>query len=69
MVLSAITHWTGRPQAYFSSFSYSSLTASAMAMVFSSTLSRTPLRRPSMVGRMPILGSSPIRRFFFSFMA
>ena len=33
----------------------------AMAMTWFSSDSRTPLRRPSMVGRMPIFGSEPIK--------
>ncbi len=33
-----------------------------MFMVWSSSDSRTPPRRPSMVGRMPILGMSPSSR-------
>ena len=42
----------------------SSLAAAlARLMVWFSSDSRTPLRRPSMIGRIPIFGKSPIQRF------
>ena len=41
----------------------SSATAFAMAMVWPSRDSRTPRRRPSMAGRMPIFGRLPCSRF------
>ena len=56
MVPSAMTHSTGLPSPFFKLVEIKSATAFARFMVFSSRLSRTPPCRPSMVGRIPILG-------------
>ena len=56
MVVSAMTHSTGEPSPLRRFLSISSFTALARLMVFSSRLSRIPPWRPSMVGRIPILG-------------
>ena len=58
-----MTHSTGNPLEWRSVDSMSRATALAMFMVVASSDSRTPSRRPSMVGRMPIFGMSPMRRF------
>jgi hypothetical protein len=56
MLVSAITHCTGEPSGYFSLAEISLAALLAMFMVCSSSDSRTPLRRPSITGRMPTLG-------------
>ena len=56
IVLSAMTHSTALPSPFFRWPVMSAATALARFMVFSSRLSRTPPWRPSMVGRIPILG-------------
>jgi len=55
MVVSAIKHSTGLPFGYLS-VPISSAAALAMFIVWTSSDSRTPLRRPSIVGRIPIFG-------------
>src|SRR5512143_4350551 len=59
---SAITHLTGSPLACTRFADRKSAVARAIPMVGSTSASRTPLRRPSIAGRMPILGMSPIKR-------
>ena len=67
MQVSAMTHSTGRPLAW-RRFSVSrSATALASAIVGPSRDSRTPFSRPSMVGRMPILGMLLINLFWGGF--
>ena len=66
MVVSAIITFTGSPLVYWMFSSKSFLAAFAIAIVCSSRPSRTfrGPRRPSMVGRMPITGYSPMYLFF-----
>ena len=62
MQVSAITHSTASPLGWRRDDS--SLAAErAMSMVRGSSDSRTPLRLPSIAGRMPILGRPPQSRF------
>ena len=63
MQVSAMTHSTGSPQGWRRFRPISSAVAFAMAMVWASSDSRTPRRRPSMAGRMPIFGRPPCSRF------
>jgi hypothetical protein len=63
MVVSAMTTSTGRPLAWRKLEVKKSAVERAIFMVCSSSDSRTPPRRPSMVGRIPILGSEPRKRF------
>src|SRR5689334_5000630 len=57
---SAITHSTALPFGYFRLDEINFAAALAMSMVCFSNDSRTPPRRPSIVGRIPILGAEPI---------
>lgn len=56
MQVSAITHSTRAPQAWRSFSLISAAVAFAMFMVCASSDSRTPMRRPSITGRIPIFG-------------
>ncbi|KGF84006.1 hypothetical protein DK39_15465 [Salmonella enterica subsp. enterica serovar Weltevreden] len=54
--VSAMTHSTCAPQAWRIFSVMSAAVAFAMFMVCSSSDSRTPIRRPSITGRIPIFG-------------
>jgi hypothetical protein len=62
MQVSARTHSTGKPLAWRKFSSSSRATRLAIPIVCASKDSRTPFRRPSIVGRIPILGGAPINR-------
>ena len=56
IVVSAMTHSTFDPSGYLRLSEMSFAAALAMSMVWTSSDSLTPRRRPSMIGRMPTLG-------------
>ena len=59
IVVSAMTHSTFEPSGYRRDFEISLATDCACRMVWSSSDSRTPPRRPSIVGRIPTRGNPP----------
>jgi hypothetical protein len=62
MHVSAMTTSTAWPEAWRTFSASSRATFCAIPIVWPSNDSRTPPNRPSMVGRMPILGIAPRRR-------
>src|SRR4051794_6282215 len=63
MHVSAITHSTGRPHACRRFSEMNAAVDRAIPITCPSSDSRTPPYRPSIVGRIPIFGSEPRRRF------
>ncbi len=64
MVVQPMTHCTGVPSGYRRFSLISAAAFFAMDMVCISKLSRTPPQRPSMTGRIPILGYNILHRSF-----
>jgi hypothetical protein len=62
MQKSGTTHSTAAPFGYFKLDEINSAADRACASVVSSSDSRTPRRRPSMMGRMPIFGNLPFQQ-------
>ena len=67
IVVSAITHSTASPPGWRSLADSSAAVRRAIAIVCSSKDSRTPLRRPSMIGRTPIRGKELVMCWIFLF--